>query len=206
MPNGKTIVKEGRKTEYHSFIDKKLPEIKQQQPSLSAKEAYQIAREQWKEKKTKTNTQMVKKPRGRPKKIQDDSDDLSIGSNKSNTSNGKRGRPPKNPLMNHLDTFEIFLKKSTQWGDDKPEQEMMEELDIDEETLLLYFKHLDPESELRQLVEIKNAPKKSRGRPKGSKNKNNQNTPEKEIVIETPPEVIQFNQNLDSLFQKIEKS
>lgn len=204
MPNGKAIVIEEKKTDYHSFINKKLPEIKQQQPSLSAKEAYQIAREEWKQ--TKTQTPMVKKPRGRPKKIQDDSDDLSIGSNKSNTSNGKRGRPPKNPLMNHLDTFEIFLKKSTQWENEKPQKEMMEELDIDEDTLLLYFKHLDPESELRQLLERKNAPKKSRGRPKGSKNKNNQNIPEKEMVIETPPEVIQFNQNLDSLFQKIENS
>ena len=143
---------------------------------------------------------IVKKSRGRPKKIKDPKEV------KPEQSNGKRGRPPKNPLKNHVEKFEIFLEKSIQWENEKPQQEMMEELDIDENTLLLYFEHLDPESELRQLVVKKNEPKKNRGRPKGSKNKKQNNIPEKEIVIETPPEVIQFNQNLESLFQKIEQN
>jgi hypothetical protein len=197
MPDGKTIVKGGTKTQYQSFIDEKLPEIKNQHPSISAKEAYQIARQQWR--KTKEQTPMIKKNRGRPKKIQDDSDGVK-------TTNGKRGRPPKNPLVKHIDKFEVFIEKSIQWNKDKSQEEMMKELQIDQETLLIFFEHLDQESELRQLLEKKNAPKKNRGRPKGSKNKNGQHETEEEVVIETPPEVIKFNRNLDTIFKEIENS
>lgn len=117
--------------------------------------------------------------------------------------NGKRGRPPKNPLKVHIDKFELFLSKSMDCNNDRSQEEIMKELQIDKDTLFLFFQHINPDSELRKLVEKKNTPHKKRGRPKGSKNTNIHHVVEQKIVV-VPPEVIKFNHNLDSLFQEID--
>jgi predicted DNA-binding WGR domain protein len=140
------------------------------------------------------------KKRGRPKKIVNQ-DQKNIDSDQSKPSKGRRGRPPKNPLMIHTEKFENFLNKSLQWEQSHPSKQMMEELEIDEETLTLFFQHMHPESELRALVKKKNAPKKRRGRPSGSKNKSTQNeTDEKtQIKIQEPvQEVMDFNDQLEA--------
>jgi len=140
------------------------------------------------------------KKRGRPKKVVNQ-DQKNIDLDKSKPSKGRRGRPPKNPLGIHTEKFEIFLQKSIQWEQSHPSKQMMEELDIDEKTLTLFFQHLHPESELRALVKKKNAPKKRRGRPSGSKNKSTQNeTDEKtQIQIQEPvQEVMDFNDQLEA--------
>ena len=169
MSQDENAVKERKKTVYHSFLDQRLPEIKQVNPNLSNKDAYSIAREEWCQKKNQEKP-IIKKSRGRPKKIvNENQDNDSISSNKSNVSNGKRGRPPKNPLINHIPNFEKFLIDSEKWSENKDSKQAQDELGIDEQTFILFLDHLEANSELRQLLNKKNAPKKSRGRPKGSK-------------------------------------
>ena len=208
MLQDENLVREKTKNPYHSFLDQRLPEIKRENPEISSKSAYTIAREEWSQKKTQQDN-IVKKPRGRPKKVIDpNQDNDSVASVNSNSSNGKRGRPPKNPLINHLPKFETFLKWSEKYVFGDLEEEFnkgQNDLNIDKETFQLFLGHLNPNSELRQLLNKKNAPKKNRGRPKGSKNKNTQ---EKEEINdkpeETPPEVIQFNQDLENIFDQID--
>lgn len=208
MLQDENLVREKAKNSYHSFLDQRLPEIKRENSEISSKNAYTIAREEWSQKKRQDNN-IVKKPRGRPKKVVDpNQDNDSVVSGNSNGSNGKRGRPPKNPLINHLVNFEKFLKWSDKYVFGDLEEEFnkgQNDLNIDKETFQLFLGHLNPNSELRQLLNKKNAPKKNRGRPKGSKNKNTQ---EKEEINdqpeETPPEVIQFNQDLENIFDQID--
>ena len=208
MFQDENLVREKTKNPYHSFLDQRLPEIKRENPEISSTNAYTIVREEWSQKKNQEHN-IVKKPRGRPKKVIDpNQENDSIASDNSNSSNVKRGRPPKNPLSIHIPKFEEFLKWCDKYssGDLKEEfNKGQNDLGIDQETFHLFFEHLDPNSELRQLLNKKNAPKKNRGRPKGSKNKS---TPEKDETNdqpeETPPEVIQFNQELENIFDQID--
>ena len=65
----------------------------------------------------------------------------------------------------------------------------------------LFFQHLHPESELRALVKKKNAPKKRRGRPSGSKNKSTQNETNQNTqtqIQEPVQEVMDFNDQLEA--------
>lgn len=199
--------KTSNKNKYHSFLNQRLPEIKQNNPNISSQDAYQIVRKEWSQKKETSS--LIKKPRGRPKKTDENIDNYSVSSGNSNTSNVKRGRPPKNPLVSHVSNFEKYLQwcqNSTLTGDfDTDFQNGQDELGIDQETFQLFKKHSEPNSELHQLLKKKNSPKKNRGRPKGSKNKSTKETDEIGIhKIDTPPEVIQFNQDLDSIFNRID--
>lgn len=208
MLQGENLVREKAKNPYHSFLDQRLPEIKIENPEITSKNAYTIAREEWSQKKIDNNN-IVKKRRGRPKKVTDQNQDNdSVSSGNSNGSNGKRGRPPKNPLINHIPDFETFLKWSEKYVSGSLEDEFNLghfDLGIDQETFQLFLEHLDPNSELQQLLEKKNAPKKNRGRPKGSKNRNTQEKEEQDDQPEeTPPEVIQFNQDLENILDQID--
>lgn len=208
MLQDENLVKEKAKNPYHSFLEQRLPEIKKENPDISSQNAYTIAREEWSRKKSQQNN-IVKKPRGRPKKVIDtNQDNDSVVSDNTNSSNGKRGRPPKNPLITHISNFENFLKWCDKYDPGILENEFAKgqnDLGIDQKTFQLFLEHLNPDSELRQLLNKKNSPKKNRGRPKGSKNKNTSEKEEQNVEPEeTPPEVIQFNQDLENLFDQIE--
>ena len=156
MLQDENLVREKPQNPYHSFLDQRLPEIKRENPEISSKNAYTIAREEWSQKKIHNNN-IVKKPRGRPKKVRDQDND-SVSSGNSNGSNGKRGRPPKNPLFNHIPDFETFLKWSEKYVSGSLEEEFnkgQNDLGIDQETFQLFFEHLDPNSELQQLLKKK---------------------------------------------------
>ena len=157
MLQDENLVREKPQNPYHSFLDQRLPEIKRENPEISSKNAYTIAREEWSQKKIHNNN-IVKKPRGRPKKVRDQDND-SVSSGNSNGSNGKRGRPPKNPLFNHIPDFETFLKWSEKYVSGSLEEEFnkgQNDLGIDQETFQLFFEHLDPNSELQQLLKKRN--------------------------------------------------
>ena len=66
--------------------------------------------------KCKNNKGKTIKKRGRPKKNVEDEKSVVVHKR-------RRGRPHKNPLMDHLDTFEIFLKNSVNWDVNKSREE-----------------------------------------------------------------------------------
>ena len=205
MHSADNSMKEKIKNDYHSFLDQRIPELKQENPNMSPQDVYNTARQEWGQKKEEREP-IIKKSRGRPKKIVNkDDDNVVVGSGKSTVSNGKRGRPPKNPLSNYIFNFEKFLINSEEWSETKDFQKAQEQLDIDQQTFQLFLEHLKPNSELQELLKKKNAPKKNRGRPKGSKNKSTKEEVVDPVqVIDTPPEVIKFNKDLDDIFGQIE--
>ena len=172
-------------SEYHSFVSERKKEILEQSNAMSNKEASKQAREEWHLKKNDKGKTFKKL--GRPKKsIKNDEKKLNV----------KRGRPPKNPLMLQVTNFEHFLK---QFQNITQKNEIMQELKIDEDIFQLLYKHYhDEESELRKLVIQKNQPKKSRGRPKGSKNVSNiKEEKEEKIIIKADKKIMDFNQDLE---------
>ena len=87
MFQDENLVREKTKNPYHSFLDQRLPEIKRENPEISSTNAYTIVREEWSQKKNQEHN-IVKKPRGRPKKVIDpNQDNDSLASGNSNSSN-----------------------------------------------------------------------------------------------------------------------
>lgn len=179
------------RSDYYAYISERVSEIIKEDPNILKKNALSTAREEWNLKKLDKGKTIKK--RGRPKK--------KLETEKKITSFKKRGRPHKDPLMNYVDAFEIFIK---QFKPPFDKQEIMKQMQIDIDTLDIFLENIEPESQLNKLVKKKNEPKKNRGRPKGSKKKN---VCENKIIPKKEKEqlVIDFELSFDAVLSEAEE-